>query len=73
MNEFNPKNKDGEKCGECGWYQASQEALKECLVGRKEYAEQLQNGRDYLMTVDADEISVEDALEAFGFGRDGLK
>ncbi len=30
-------------------------------------------GRDYLMTVREDEVTVENALEAFGFGRDGLK
>ena len=30
-------------------------------------------GRDYLMTVKEDEVTVENALEAFGFGRDGLK
>jgi len=32
----------------------------------------LDQGRHYLMGVDADKITVEDALEAFGFGRDGL-
>jgi len=31
----------------------------------------LRSGRDYLMQVRASEITVEDALEAFGFGRDG--
>ena len=34
--------------------------------------DQLSAGRDYLMTVQADEITIEDALEAFGFGRNGL-
>ena len=34
---------------------------------------QLYEGREYLMQVDADKITVADALEAFGFGRNGLK
>ena len=34
--------------------------------------EQLQKGRDYLMQVEANKITVEDSLEAFGFGRNGL-
>ncbi len=33
---------------------------------------ELQAGRDYLMEVQSDKITVEDALEAFGFGRNGL-
>jgi hypothetical protein len=33
----------------------------------------LNNGRDYLMQIEADKITVEDALEAFGFGRNGLR
>lgn len=32
----------------------------------------LQNGRDYLMGVNPADLTVEDALEAFGFGRNGL-
>ncbi len=35
--------------------------------------ERLQKGRDYLMQIEFDKITVEDSLEAFGFGRDGLK
>ena len=35
-------------------------------------SEQLESGRDYLMRVPSNEITVEDALEAFGFGRNGL-
>lgn len=31
----------------------------------------LQNGRDYLMQVEPDDISVEDCLESFGYGRNG--
>jgi len=72
MNQFKPKNEKGEECCECSWYQASQEALTEALQSNRETWEQLSNGRDYLMTVDADEVTVEDALEAFGFGRNGL-
>jgi hypothetical protein len=33
----------------------------------------LEAGRQYLMSVQSDKITVEDALEAFGFGRDGLR
>jgi hypothetical protein len=36
------------------------------------YYQRLQNGRDYLMQVEPDEITVEDSLESFGFGRNGL-
>ena len=35
--------------------------------------ERLQNGRHYLMGVEPKDLTVEDALEAFGFGRNGLK
>lgn len=34
--------------------------------------ERMEAGRHYLMSVDAEAITVEDALEAFGFGRNGL-
>ena len=34
---------------------------------------QLYDGRHYLMSVEPDEITVEDSLEAFGFGRNGLR
>lgn len=37
-----------------------------------ESASQLKNGRDYLMQIQQEDFKVEDALEAFGFGRDGL-
>ena len=33
---------------------------------------QLENGRHYLMSVQPKDLTVEDALEAFGFGRNGL-
>lgn len=39
----------------------------------KELRVQLSNGRDYLMQVQSSDLTVEDALEAFGFGRNGLK
>lgn len=32
----------------------------------------LDEGRDYLMQVEPEDITVEDSLEAFGFGRNGL-
>ena len=34
---------------------------------------QLDKGRNYLMGIRLDELTVEDALEAFGFGKNGLK
>lgn len=37
-----------------------------------ENSKRLTEGRHYLMGVSYDQITVEDALEAFGFGRDGL-
>ena len=33
----------------------------------------LEKGRNYLMQIGNDKITVEDALEAFGFGRNGLE
>jgi hypothetical protein len=45
--------------------QAENEKLKESYA-------RLMEGRHYLMGVNADKITVEDALEAFGFGRNGL-
>tara|TARA_R110002049_G_scaffold62344_3_gene166707 strand:+ start:116 stop:391 length:276 start_codon:yes stop_codon:yes gene_type:complete len=39
----------------------------------QEIRNQLSQGRDYLMQVEGDDsITVEDTLEAFGFGRNGL-
>ena len=38
----------------------------------QEKREQLSNGRHYLMEIEESAITVEDALEAFGFGRNGL-
>ena len=34
--------------------------------------QQLQSGRDYLMSVEWENLNVSDALEAFGFGKNGL-
>ncbi len=34
--------------------------------------QRLQNGRDYLMQVEPNDITVEDSLKSFGFGRNGL-
>ena len=48
------------------------ERMQEQRETISELAERLDKGRDYLMQVPADKITVEDALEAFGFGRDGL-
>lgn len=36
-----------------------------------ELAERLNKGRDYLMQVEPNKLTVTDALEAFGFGRNG--
>lgn len=36
-------------------------------------AQWMEGGHDYLMGVSDDKLTVEDALEAFGFGRNGLK
>jgi len=33
----------------------------------------LEAGRHYLMSAQSDKVTVEDALEAFGFGRNGLQ
>lgn len=33
----------------------------------------LEKGRHYLMSVQSNEVTVEDALEGFGFGRNGLR
>ena len=38
----------------------------------QEKREQLTKGKDYLMQVPQDKITVEDTLEAFGFGHNGL-
>ena len=43
--------------------------LKENIV---KMSNQLEGGRDYLMTVLPQELTVSDALESFGFGRNGL-
>lgn len=37
-----------------------------------ELLNRLNTGRDYLMTTSNEDLLVEDALEAFGFGRNGL-
>lgn len=37
-----------------------------------ELQQRLEEGRDYLMSASAESINAEDALEAFGFGRNGL-
>lgn len=46
------------------------EIEKEKII--KELNDRLQEGRHYLMSVQSNEVTVEDALEAFGFGRNGL-
>jgi len=38
----------------------------------REYERRFREGRDYLMSVKSDAITVEDALEAFGWTRDGM-
>lgn len=51
-------------------YSDEKNKLKEQI---SDLAKKLQEGRHYLMGVPSDEITVPDALEAFGFGRDGMK
>src|SRR5690606_38032151 len=41
--------------------------------GEEELRKRLDKGRDYLMTVKPSELTVEDALEAFGYDRNGIK
>jgi len=38
----------------------------------RKYEARLRKGCDYLMSVEGDAITVEDALEAFGWERDGM-
>jgi len=35
--------------------------------------DQLESGRNYLMQIESDTVKVSDVLEAFGFGKNGLK
>lgn len=49
------------------------ERMSEMHDAISELNEQLQNGRNYLMSVNPKDLTVEDALEAFGFGRNGLE
>lgn len=46
-------------------------ALNETLI-YGEIMDRMENGRSYLMQIQANKITVEDTLEAFGFGRNGL-
>ena len=48
------------------------EAKKEAYEEMAELRERLQAGRHYLMGVQPSELTPESALEAFGFGRNGL-
>jgi len=53
-----------------------QEAIaenKRLLAIIREYEDRLWQGRHYLMGVDPAEVTVEDALEAFGWTRDGME
>jgi hypothetical protein len=45
---------------------------REDLITINQLAERLNVGRHYLMGVDPSKLTVEDALEAFGFGKNGL-
>lgn len=72
-NEFKPKNSEGKECTDCEWWKASQEAVRENMIIARTALDKLDKGRDYLMTIQPDELTVEDALEAFGFGRDGMQ
>ena len=48
------------------------ERISEMHDTMEELNKQLQDGRNYLMSVNPKDLTVEDALEAFGFGRNGL-
>lgn len=39
----------------------------------KTLIERLNSGRDYLMSIQPKDLTVEDSLEAFGFGKNGLR
>lgn len=54
-------------------YQAMEEYSKNEAKKRRELESRLSDCRDYLMSTARDEITVEDALEQLGFGRNGLK
>lgn len=49
------------------------DALKRKVEFLSQRADQLNSGRDYLMTVSPDDLTVEDALEAFGFSVTGTR
>lgn len=51
----------------------AEKEIKENNISIKELEDRLQAGRDYLMTVKKSNINAEDALEALGFGRNGLQ
>lgn len=57
--------------------QSDTSALKEEIERLKERVNELNtilyDGRHYLMGVEPDEITVENSLESFGFGRNGLE
>ena len=44
-----------------------------CQMKIEKLEQRLNEGRDYLMGVRPNQLTVEDALEAFDFGRNGLK
>jgi hypothetical protein len=62
---------DGEGCLECRVEKLEKEnkSLREDLSFIED---QLESGRDYLMSLDTNEVVVADVLDAFGFGRNGL-
>lgn len=47
------------------------ELKEEARETAREFGERLDKGRDYLMQVRKEDLTVEDALEAFGFERNG--
>lgn len=54
-------------CFELGKIVASAENLNAGILSSR-----LNNGRDYLMSVNSSEITVEDCLEAFGWNKNGI-
>lgn len=75
MSDLKTYSRKNPKGGERLYYYSAQDVKK--LLRQKDelismQKSQLSNGRYYLMSVRPDDLTVEDALESFGFGRNGL-
>ena len=54
------------------WAKTADKELEELNRRLSGLDSQLKNGRHYLMGIAPDKLTVEDALDSFGFGRNGL-